>query len=82
MISAKINSALRLVTKQYKDDWQPTFQFLLGQRIFVLVEIEELLWDGFCGWLVFWIMIWLQVRVPQRLFDGDSFYRIECEKLL
>lgn len=82
IISAKISSALQLATKQYKGDRQRTFQLLFGQRIFVLVKVEELLGDGFCGWLVFWVMIWLQIRVPQCLFHRDSFDRIESEKLL
>ena len=82
MISANISSVLRSAKYEYGNDAQPTFKFLLGQSIFVLVEVEELLWDGFCGWLVFWVVIRLQVRVPQCLFNGDSLHGVESEKLL
>ena len=80
-MSSTLRSALQIQYKHGKDNVR-TLQLLLRQVILVLVEIEEFFWDSLCRWLIVRIMIRLQVRVPQGLFNSDALDRVECKQLL
>jgi hypothetical protein len=59
-----------------------TLQLILTQRILVLVEIKKLLRDGLGGGLVFGIMVRIEIRMSEGVFDGDALDRVEGEELL
>lgn len=58
------------------------FKLLFAECIFVLIKIEELFRDWRSGRLVFGIVVRLQVRVLQRVLNGDSLNRVERKKFL
>ena len=58
------------------------FQLLLGEVILVFVEIKEFLWNRRSCWLIFGIVIWLEIWVLQGLVDGDTLDWVESEKFL
>lgn len=57
-------------------------QLLLTQVILILVKVEELLWNRRGGWLVLWVMVWLEVRVLECLLNRDALNWVESQQLL
>ena len=77
-MSSTLRSALRCQYEQGKDNAR-TLQLLLRQVILVLIEIEEFFWNSLCRWLILRVMVRLQVRVSQGLFNSDALDRVECK---
>lgn len=59
-----------------------TLQLVLAESILVLVEIEESFGDRRRRGLVVRVVVRLQIRVTQSVFDGDTLGRIEGKKFL
>jgi len=57
-------------------------QLLLAEVVLVLVKVKEFLWDWGSRWLIFWIMIWLEVGMRERLFHSDAFHGVEGQEFL
>ena len=57
-------------------------QLFFAQCILVLVEVEELLWNGIGNWLVVGVVIRFEIGVLECVFDCNAFDRVECKQFL
>ena len=61
---------------------KPTLQLLLTKGILVLVKVKETLRNRGRRRLVIWVMVRLQIRMTEGIFDRNSLGGVECEESL